>query len=52
MINQAVSSFWSKLEVGEIEKLFYSHIPPIVSPDSITRVTPLEVMPHLSSDLL
>ena len=33
MINQAVSSFWSKLEVGETEKLFYSNIPPFASPN-------------------
>lgn len=32
MINQAVSSFWSKLEVGEIEKLLYSNIPTFAFP--------------------
>lgn len=33
MINQAVSSFWSKLEVEEIEKLFYYNIPTFASPN-------------------
>lgn len=33
MINQAGSSFWSKLEVEEIEKLLYSNILPFASPD-------------------
>lgn len=49
MINQAVSSFWSKLEVGEIEKLFWLNIPPFASPDQFTCVAiSLEVVPCVS----
>lgn len=49
MINQAVSSFWSKLEIGEIEKLFRSNIPPFASPDQFTCFgVSLEVMPCVS----
>lgn len=33
MIHQAVNSFWSKLEAGEIEKLLYPNIPPFASSD-------------------
>lgn len=33
MINQAVNTFWSKSEVGEIEKLLYSNIPTFASSD-------------------
>ena len=48
MINQAVSSIWSKLAVGEIEEVFYSNIPPFGSLDCTLPLW----RQHLSLDLL
>lgn len=49
MINQAVSSFCSKGEVGEIEKYPNSLILPPASPDYIGPT--LEGLPHVPLDL-